>query len=91
MSDFEFIQASEVSFVKRGRKANIDQKMVDALKTLKKGGAVAIKSLRVNPTDDDFKKEKARISSQIRKACEMAGLDTFSIRWSPDGVPQVVR
>lgn len=91
MSDFEFIEASAVSFVKRGRKANIDQKMVDALKTLKKGGAVAIKSLKVDPTSEDFKKEKAKISSQIRKACELAGLSTFSIRWSPEGIPQVVR
>ena len=91
MSDFEFIEASAVSFVKRGRKANVDEKLVTALKSLKKGGAVAIKSLTLNPSADDFKRDKARISSQIRKACELAGLDTFSIRWSPDGVPQVVR
>lgn len=91
MSDFEFIEASAVSFVKRGRKANIDQDMVDALKTLKKGGAVAIKFLKVDPTSEDFKKEKAKISSKIRKACELAGLSTFSIRWSPEGIPQVVR
>lgn len=91
MSDFEFIDASAVSFVKRGRKAHVDEKMVEALKSLKKGGAVAIKSLALDPTGDDFKKEKAKISSQIRKACELAGLTSFSIRWSPQGVPQVVR
>lgn len=90
MSDFEFIDASAVSFVRRGRKSNIDEKLVTALKSLKKGNAVAIKSMSVDMTDPDFKTEKARISSQLRKACELAGLTKFSVRWSPVGVPQVI-
>ena len=88
---FEFIEASEVSFVKRGRKATVDTGLVEALKSLKVGGAVAIRKMAQDPTNPDYAKEKARVSSQIRKACEIAGLAQFSVLWSPAGVPQVRR
>lgn len=88
---FEFIEASQVSFVKRGRKATVDTGLVEALKTLKVGGAVAIRKMAQDPNSPDYAREKARVSSQIRKACELAGLAQFSVLWSPVGVPQVRR
>lgn len=89
--EFEFIDSSEVEFVRRGRKSNIDGKLVAKLATLPKGKSVAIVSLRQDPTLSTYKTDKARVSSQIRTACVSAGLDGFRILWSPAGVPQVVR
>ena len=89
--DFEFINAEEVSFVKRGRKSQVDSALVSALKSMSKGQAIAIKKFALDVNSDNYKTEKARISSQIRTACSAANLTKFSIRWSPNGVPQVVR
>lgn len=89
--DFEFINAEDISFVKRGRKSNVNPKLIEALKTLTKGKAIAIKSFSLDTNAENFKTEKARISSQIRSACVEANLTHFSIRWSPNGTPQVVR
>jgi hypothetical protein len=89
--DFEFIKAEDVSFVKRGRKSTADAGLISALKTLPKGGAIAIKKMKLDPNAENYKTEKARISSQIRSACRAANLSDFAIRFSPDGVPQVVR
>jgi hypothetical protein len=88
---FEFIEASQVEFVKRGRKATVDNGLVEALKTLKVGGAVAIRKMAQDPQSPDYAREKARVSSQIRKACELAGIAGFSVLWSPTGIPQVKR
>lgn len=89
--EFEFIKAEEVSFVKRGRKSQVDSALVSALKSLSKGQAIAIKKFSLDTNAENYKTEKARISSQIRSACSAANLTNFSIRWSPNGVPQVVR
>ncbi len=89
--EFEFINAEEVSFVKRGRKSNVDSALVSALMSLPKGQAIAIKKFSLDVNSDTYKTEKARVSSQIRTACSAANLTNFSIRWSPNGVPQVVR
>ena len=88
--DFEIINADDISFVKRGRKALVNAELVEALKTLQKGKAMALKSLIVDPKATNFANEKARIASQIRTACREANLINFSILWSPQGVPQVV-
>lgn len=88
---FEFIDSSEVEFVRRGRKSNIDANLVANLAKLPKGKSVAITSLRQDPKADTYKTDKARVSSQIRTACQSAGIDGFRILWSPAGVPQVVR
>lgn len=88
---FEFIEASEVSFVKRGRKATVDTGLVEALKSLKIGGAVAIRKMAQDPDAPGYAKDKAKVSAQIRKACELAGLVEFSVLWSPSGTPQVRR
>ena len=87
----EFLDASEIEFVRRGRKSNIDPDLVNLLARLPKGKAVALNSLRQDPTHPDYAGIKSRISAQVRSACKSAGLTDHSIRWSPSGVPQVVR
>lgn len=89
--EFEFIDSSQIEFVRRGRKSNIDPTLVAKLSTLPKGKAVALTSLRQDPKAQTYKTDKARVSSQIRTACQSAGIDGFRILWSPAGVPQVVR
>lgn len=89
--DFEIIDSGNIEFVKRGRKSNVDSALVERLKTLPVGKTLSVKRMALNPTDADYRKDKARISSQIRNACRAAGLATFDIRWSVDGVPQVMR
>jgi hypothetical protein len=89
--DFEIINADDISFVKRGRKASVNPALVEALKTLANGKAMALKSLKVDPKANNFANEKARIASQIRTACREANLTNFRILWSPQGIPQVVR
>lgn len=89
--DFLIIDANEISFVKRGRKAMADPKLIEALKAIPNGKALAIASMKLDPTSVDYKTEKARIASQIRTACAAANLKGFRILWSPQGVPQVVR
>ena len=91
MSEYEFISADKVEFVKRGRKSSANPELVKALATLKVGGAVAVKSLALDPSAPDYGKSKARVSAVLRSAAKSAGLTNFSIRWSPVGVPQVVR
>jgi hypothetical protein len=91
MSDFEIFDAGDAQFVRRGRKASIDEKLVEALSKLPKGKAMALKSLGQDPTAPTFGNDKARIASQIRTACKLAGVKDFSILWSPTGVPQVLR
>lgn len=91
MSDFEIVDASSVSFVKRGRKSVADPKLVEALKKLPKGKAMVIASLKQDPKAPTYANDKARVASQIRTACKSAQLADFSIRWSETGVPQVVR
>lgn len=91
MSDFEIMDSGSAEFVRRGRKANIDPALVTALGKLPKGKAIALNSLQQNPKAPTFANDKARIASQIRTACKLAGIDSYRILWSPAGVPQVVR
>lgn len=90
MDDFEIVSADDISFVKRGRKANLDAALVDNLRKLKKGQAVRLRSLQQDPAAPTYANDKARIASSIRTACRAAGMVGFSIKWSPDGIPQVV-
>jgi hypothetical protein len=89
--DFEIIDASSVSFVKRGRKPNLNDSLVQRLRTLPNGQALVLRSLKQDPTASTYANDKARIASAIRTACKAAGLSAFSIKWTPDGIPQVVR
>jgi hypothetical protein len=88
---FEFLDSSEVEYVRRGRKSNVNPKLVETLSKLPKGKSIAITSMKQDPKSPTYKTDKARIASQIRTACQSANLDTFRILWSPAGVPQVVR
>jgi hypothetical protein len=89
--EFIYVDANEITFVKRGRKSNADPELIEKLKGLPVGKALAIRSMKVDPKADNFRNEKARIGSQIRTACAAANLVGFRILWSPEGVPQVVR
>ena len=91
MSDFEIMDSGDAEYVRRGRKAHVDQKLVDALAKLPKGKAIALTSLAQNPKADTFANDKARIASQVRTACRLANIQGYRILWSPAGVPQVVR
>jgi len=88
---FSYIDASEISFVKRGRKAIANPELIEALAKLPIGKAIAINNMKVDPKANTFANDKARISSQIRTACASANLTTFRIMWTANGVPQVVR
>jgi hypothetical protein len=88
-NEFEIVDANSVNFAKRGRKSNTDPNLVEFLKTMPKGNTVAIRKMTLDPKAVNYKIDKARVSSQIRVACEQANLDTYRIRWSTDGVPFV--
>jgi hypothetical protein len=89
--EYEVVSASDIQFVRRGRKASVNPELVGALGKLGKGQALVLKSLAQNPKSDTYATDKSRISSQIRTACKSAGIADFRILWTPTGVPQVVR
>lgn len=91
--DFEIVDSASVSFVRRGRKAVVDPGMVEKLSNLPKGKGLSIKKFALDPTSTTYAKDKGRVSSQIRNACKQAGLPTgtYEIRWSVDGIPNVLR
>ena len=86
--DFEFIDESAIEAVSRGRKSNVPTELVEALRKLPKGKAIAIKVFACDPTSADYKNDKASVSATIRSAGKQAGVKV-SIGWSPAGVPQV--
>ena len=91
MSDkYQIIDETALEFVQRGRKSNADPELVDALRKLTKGKALAIASQKVDMKAEALivKTEKARISANLRSAGKLAGVKV-AIRWSPVGVPQI--
>ena len=86
--DFEFIDESAIEAVSRGRKSNVPTELVEALRKLPKGKAIAIKAFACDPASADYKNEKASVSATVRSAGKQAGVKV-SIGWSPAGVPQV--
>lgn len=86
-----YVDATAIEYVKRGRKANLDEALVQKLRGLPVGKALPIVSLQQNPNAADYATAKARVASSIRTACKAAGLTGYRILWSPQGVPQVVR
>lgn len=89
LDDFEVVNASEIDFVKRGRKAEANPALIARLKTLQKGQTLAIKMMALDPNANTYAKDKARISSQIRTACRLANLQAFTINWNTAGIPHV--
>jgi len=88
---FVIVDAQSIQFVKRGRKAHVDPELVDALRGLPVGKAIALVTMKQNPDAPSYANDKSRIASSIRTACKSAGLTGYRILWSPQGVPQVVR
>lgn len=86
--DFEFIDENEIEAVRRGRKTTAPAELVKALGEMPKGKAVKVNLLAQDPTDPDYKTNKATASATIRTAGKLAGVKV-SIQWSPTGVPQV--
>lgn len=89
--DFEIVDSKSVSFVRRGRKAVVDPVLVEKLSGLPVGKGLTIRKMALDVNSPTYAKDKSRISSRIRNACKQAGLATFEIRWSVDGIPSVVR
>lgn len=87
--EFEIIEASEVKKVRRGRKSNVDPRLIDGLRTLKAGKAVRLPNQGLDPKAPTYRTDKARVSASLRSACRAAGHQKFSIEFSPDGVPQI--
>lgn len=87
---YQIIDESALEFVQRGRKSNADPELVDALRKLTKGKALALPSEKVDMTSpaEVVKTEKARVSANLRSAGKLAGVK-IAIRWSPAGVPQI--
>ena len=86
--DFEFIDEGDIESVKRGRKSQVPQVLVDTLKKIPAGKVMVVKDYALDPKADDYKTRKASVSSTIRQAGKLAGL-VVAIAWSPAGVPQV--
>lgn len=86
----EFIDADQVEFVHRGRQSSVSPELVAKLSRLPKGKAYAVKEMALDPNSPDYRTQKNNVSSKIRNACQQAGLDKISLRWSPAGVPQVI-
>ena len=86
---FEEIKESEVTSVKRGRKANIDPALVAAIATLKPGKAIRVTSAKLDPSAPTYKTDKARVSATLRGVCRAAGHAKYGIAFTPDGIPQI--
>lgn len=86
---FEIIKDEDkVTFARRGRKSNVDQEMVDGLRSLPVGACALVRELQQDPASESYKADKARISASIRAAAKVAGVNV-SINWSTDGAPAV--
>lgn len=88
--DFEFIDEGDIEGVKRGRKSQVPQELIDLFKAMPVGKAVKLTAYAGNPSDPDYKTHKQNASTVIRQAGKSAGIET-KISWSPAGVPQVSR
>ena len=86
--EFEIIDQSEMEVVSRGRKSTVPAELVKALAEMPKGKAIRVKGLALDPSQEDYKNDKASTSAVIRSAGKQAGVEV-SIQWSSTGVPQV--
>lgn len=83
-----FIDPGEIISRPRGRKAIIDQQLVDTFRKLPAGKAVRLESHYGRVA----KAEQAKVSARIRTAWKVAYPGTqCSIAYTPEGVPQVSR
>lgn len=84
MSD-EFISADDVVVSPRGRKVEINPELAATLKKLKEGQAVRLTSA-IGPVE---KKNRATVSTVIRKHWRHVRDDEPRIDYDTNGVPQV--
>jgi hypothetical protein len=83
------IDASEVTKTPRGRKAEINQDLLDFLGNVEVGQAASLEGTYGLVTD---KTERQSVSAKIRRHATRAwGEGNCSINYSPTGVPQVTR
>lgn len=87
--NFEIVSETDLEFTKRGRKSTVSPNLVSAISKLKKGQGLKLTGMAVDPKSPKAKTDKARVSAQIRQASRQAG-KKVAIRWSLNGVPQVV-
>lgn len=84
------IDAASIKSTPRGRKSNADPEFVSALRGAAAGTAFIIPEYALNPKADNYKTEKARVSAMIRSAVKAAGHSGCSVKFTPDGIPQLV-
>lgn len=85
---FEYIDEAEVEVVKRGRKSQVPQELVEAIREIPANKVVKLTELAGDPTDENYKNYKASTASMIRQAGKLAGFEVRT-NWSPNGIPQV--
>lgn len=87
--DFEIIDESEIISVSRGRKAQIDQSIVEKMKDCKinQGGKLVGFSINISETVEEQKKQKATNGAKIRAHAKAAGWKKVAISWDVKGFP----
>ena len=88
-SDFQIVDPKTIQFAKRGRKAEVSPELVAKLRTMKPGDTALFPTMAVDMSAEDYKTAKSRMSSRIRNACASAGIESFDIKWTVDGVPSL--
>lgn len=83
------ISTDEVATLPRGRKATYDDALLKVLRTVKPGKALVLdEEFGTDPITE--KDEKARIGGIIRNHWRHVRDDEVSVKWSPEGYPQVM-
>lgn len=81
----EIISAEDVVVSPRGRKAELDPKLVAKFRALKAGEAIVLSEYY----GEVPKAERSKVSQQMRKHWDAARADGIRIDYTPAGVPQV--
>lgn len=91
--EIEFIDISEVDSVKRGRKAQIDEIVVEKMKQLPKGKAMRIPQFSVTEITDETEKKKAKAKMRARVAnhAKVAGWAKVTVAFEKNGTAVAIR
>lgn len=86
---FEIIDISEMETVKRGRKAKMNESLLQAMKNLPNGKVLVLTpfQVKVSSNANETKKAKASVSAMIRNHAKRAGWAKVSILWKENGTP----
>lgn len=87
--EYEYIDESEISGVRRGRKRQIIEDLVQFLAKVPNGKAVQLNKFQIDSALDaeSVKKMKASIASVLRNQAKYAGWNKVSISWSESNIP----